>query len=193
MHTKSKFLLTGAVVAGILLIGCADRLTGRDMNFFLFYFFPISITAWYIGIRTAVTLSIMSALIWFVAIDFHNPAPHSQFVSVWNSGIRLGAFTFVAFAVFQIRLLLEQEKAAAAALRQALSEIKILEGILPICAQCKKIRNTEDNWVQMEAYISKHSGAVFSHGFCPECAKKFMEEVGLTDADIRGRSGRTKA
>ena len=191
MQSKSPLLLTGAALGGVLLIGFADRMTGRDMNFFLFYFFPVSVAAWYVGIRTAVALSILSTLVWFVAIDFQNPAPHSPFVSVWNTGIRLGAFIFVAFAVFQIRLLLEQERAASAALRKALSEIKILKGILPICAQCKKIRSTEDSWVPMESYISKHSGAVFSHGFCPECARKCMEEAGLTDSDINGESGRS--
>lgn len=191
MQSKSPLLLSGAAVGGVLLIGIADRITGREMNFFLFYFFPVSVASWYVGIRTAVTLSIMSALVWFVAIDLDGPSDHSRFVSVWNMGIRLGAFTFVAFAVFQIRLLLEQERATSAALRTALSEIKILEGILPICAQCKKIRNTEDTWVQMESYISKHSGAVFSHGYCPECARKFMEEAGPIDTDIDGESGRT--
>lgn len=57
-------------------------------------------------------------------------------------------------------------------LRQALNEIKALRGILPICSSCKKIRDDKGYWQQIEQYISEHSEAQFSHGVCPECAKK---------------------
>jgi len=50
-------------------------------------------------------------------------------------------------------------------------EIETLQGIIPICFVCKKIRDDKGYWSQVEAYISKHSGALFSHGICPECAK----------------------
>ncbi len=54
--------------------------------------------------------------------------------------------------------------------------IRILEGLLPICANCKKIRNTEDQWDQVEKYITQHSLARFSHGICPDCAKQLYSE-----------------
>lgn len=55
-------------------------------------------------------------------------------------------------------------------LGKALEEIKILKGILPICAQCKKIRNDEGYWEQVDHYLSERTGAVFSHGLCKECS-----------------------
>lgn len=55
-------------------------------------------------------------------------------------------------------------------LQQSLEEIKTLRGILPICANCKNIRNDEGYYVRIESYIQKHSEAVFSHGLCPECS-----------------------
>jgi PAS domain S-box-containing protein len=61
-------------------------------------------------------------------------------------------------------------------LRTALDEVQILRGFLPICAYCKKIRNDDGYWDQIESYISKHSQAVFSHGICPECSKKYYPE-----------------
>lgn len=64
-----------------------------------------------------------------------------------------------------------------AELRQALSEVKILSGFLPICASCKKIRDDNGYWNQIEAYISEHSDAEFSHGICPECAGKLYPEL----------------
>jgi hypothetical protein len=56
------------------------------------------------------------------------------------------------------------------------NQIKVLEGFIPICANCKKIRNTEDQWEQMEKYISQHSFARFSHGICPDCARQLYPD-----------------
>lgn len=62
-------------------------------------------------------------------------------------------------------------------LREALEEVKTLRGIVPICANCKKIRDDEGYWHQVEAYIEKHSQAKFSHSICPECARKLYPEL----------------
>ena len=61
-------------------------------------------------------------------------------------------------------------------LTKALAEVKQLSGFLPICASCKKIRDDKGYWNQIESYISQHSEAKFSHGICPECAKKLYPE-----------------
>ncbi|MBN2289732.1 MAG: response regulator [Candidatus Glassbacteria bacterium] len=58
-------------------------------------------------------------------------------------------------------------------LEDALSHIKTLQGLLPICSYCKKIRNDQNYWEQMEGYITKHSEAVFSHSICPDCYEKY--------------------
>ena len=58
-------------------------------------------------------------------------------------------------------------------LEQALAEIKILRGILPICATCKKIRDDTGYWNQIETYIRAHSEVEFTHGICPECERKY--------------------
>jgi len=54
-------------------------------------------------------------------------------------------------------------------LEEVLSQIKQLEGIIPICSYCKKIRDDHEIWQRLETYICQHSEAVFSHGICPEC------------------------
>jgi DNA-binding response OmpR family regulator len=72
------------------------------------------------------------------------------------------------------RMLELQERLAAQVeeLRQAMDHIDTLRGILPICSFCNKIRNDEGYWDRVEAYITRHSLAEFSHGICPECMKK---------------------
>jgi len=80
------------------------------------------------------------------------------------------------------RLLAEKEKEKLiASLNQALTEVKKLSGLLPICCHCKKIRDDKGYWNQIEEYIHKHSEARFSHGICQECAKKLYPDFDLYD------------
>ncbi len=61
--------------------------------------------------------------------------------------------------------------------KQLEKEKKILEGLLPICSHCKKIRDRQQNWIVLEQYIDDHSSAKFSHGICPDCAKKYYTDI----------------
>jgi AmiR/NasT family two-component response regulator len=61
-------------------------------------------------------------------------------------------------------------------LEEALSKVKTLRGLLPICASCKKIRDDQGYWQQVEVYVRDHSEAEFSHGLCPDCAKKLYPQ-----------------
>ena len=71
----------------------------------------------------------------------------------------------------------EEKSEAIIELHKALKEVKTLSGFLPICASCKKIRDDKGYWNQIEAYISEHSEAEFSHGICPECAQKIYPDI----------------
>ena len=78
-------------------------------------------------------------------------------------------FIFFGFGIFaQITM----EK-----LQKAHSQIKILTGLIPICANCKKIRDNKGSWNKLETYISNHSEAVFTHGICPECNKALYKDI----------------
>ncbi|HET7750508.1 MAG TPA: response regulator transcription factor [Terriglobales bacterium] len=76
------------------------------------------------------------------------------------------------------RRVLELQAALAsrvAQLQDALSRVKQLQGLLPICSYCKRIRDDHDYWQQVETYMSEHSEATFTHGICPECYEKFFK------------------
>ena len=62
-------------------------------------------------------------------------------------------------------------------LQRALKEVKVLRGLIPICASCKKIRNDGGFWQQLEEYLCDHSEAEFSHGLCQPCVKKLYPGV----------------
>src|SRR5713226_6813295 len=87
--------------------------------------------------------------------------------------------SFVGQAALAVRnaTLYTAEGAARQAAERALAEVKQLQGMLPICSYCKKIRNDEDSWEQLESYISHHSDARFSHGICPECRAHAAREL----------------
>jgi DNA-binding response OmpR family regulator len=59
-------------------------------------------------------------------------------------------------------------------LELALTNVKLLQGLLPICCYCKRIRNDQNYWQQVDTYIADHSEAQFTHGICPECREKIV-------------------
>lgn len=62
-------------------------------------------------------------------------------------------------------------------LETALAHVKRLQGLLPICSYCKRVRNEDDYWQQVEAYITSHSDLELSHGVCPACFERVMKEI----------------
>ena len=71
-------------------------------------------------------------------------------------------------------------------LEEALSNVKQLQGLLPICSYCKSIRNDQNYWQRVETYISDHSGVQFSHSYCPDCYGQYVQpQLDELDAKIR--------
>ena len=70
-------------------------------------------------------------------------------------------------------------------LKESLAQVKLLSGFIPICASCKKIRDDQGFWTQVESYIASHSEAQFSHSICPDCVKKLYPE--LADQLLKGK------
>jgi hypothetical protein len=74
----------------------------------------------------------------------------------------------------------EDRKNLISELQFALSEVKTLSGLLPICSICKNIRDDKGYWNKLEAYMHQHANVRFSHGICPDCAKKHYPEIDFT-------------
>ena len=120
----------------------------------------------------------VSILLVFLALTFTNEVldlPHLLFgdqATTWNQRggeICIELIIFVAVISLEIYLF-----------KKLLRRIKILEGFLPICASCKKIRD-QDQWEQIENYITKNSLAQFSHSLCPECQQRLYPELFLSE------------
>jgi hypothetical protein len=79
---------------------------------------------------------------------------------------------FVVSLFRQRRRAEQQREAVIQQLRHALAEVKTLSGLLPICANCKQVRDDRGYWNKLEVYVRDHSDAEFSHGICPVCSHK---------------------
>ena len=106
-----------------------------------------------------------------------------------QEGFRLGAVDYVTKPFrggelmarvathVSLKKALERERELRKSLEESLAQVKTLSGLLPICARCKKIRDDNGSWNQLENFISAHSNADFTHGICPECSSALYPEM----------------
>ena len=147
---------------GVLLI---DYATGKFIMFPILFVIPVMLAAWFSAKRTAYALAVVLPLGRLaIASLFDKPDPF-VFLAI-NALIRMVVLGLLAFLVARTS---RQTKELA-------QRVKQLEGILPICMFCKRIRDGQENWHPLEVYISQHSKANFSHGICADCAKKHYGE-----------------
>lgn len=82
----------------------------------------------------------------------------------------------IEMALYKYKMDKERKKLADD-LQKAMDKIKTLQGLLPICASCKKIRNDKGNWEKIEAYMRDHTGVNFTHSVCPDCSERLYPEL----------------
>jgi ligand-binding sensor domain-containing protein len=86
------------------------------------------------------------------------------------------ALAIVAVPLLRVRQLRARARELDRRVQEAISELKVLSGLLPICAWCKKVRDDRGYWNKIEAYLSARTDAQFTHGICPDCTQKVMAE-----------------
>jgi len=145
-----------------------NYLGGQDIAFPYLFLIPVALAARFNG------------RLWGIIFAIVMPATRFGFHLVWDKPLPLQEAAFNA--AIRATVLVIATILIDRVTRQA-REIRVLKGLLPICAFCKKIRTEDQKWQQMESYIVKHSEANFTHTFCPECAKKYYGEflTGQTD------------
>jgi len=176
---ESKLLLAFNTACILVLVAWLDWLVGSELSLFVLYFVPISIASWSFGVAGAVSSSLTCAAVWAGNDALSGHRHSADAIAVTNTLVRVCAFLAVGWPIQRIRQLLVSEQERTELLRRSLAELKVLEGIMPVCAVCKRIRDDEGQWIQMERYITMHSGAAFSHGYCPACARAVLVEAGL--------------
>ncbi|HTY89080.1 MAG TPA: hypothetical protein VMB80_16660 [Candidatus Acidoferrum sp.] len=177
-----EFIGDWVILAAIVtLLGYVDYLTGFEFAFFAFYFIPIIIGTWRLGLLSGILLSIVSAVAWSIADRCSGHLYSNQWYAVWNTLMRLGSFLTVTWLTAHYILLRTRYRALDDQRRQLAATVKLLEGLLPICTSCKKICDHNGTWQTLERYIATQPEAKFSHGMCPECRKLWSAAAGLSD------------
>ena len=153
------------LAAGALIVW-GDLLGG--LQFFpVLYVVPVALAAWFSGAWPAVALATI--------------IPAVRLMFAWRETAQIGAvgpFVLETLARGVVILFLGLWLARLAELERALERrVRVLEGLLPICAFCKKIRNDGGDWERVETYISHRSEAEFTHGLCPACCETHYGEM----------------
>jgi len=105
------------------------------------------------------------------------PPPSEDFMHASQTqGLVVLVFLFTLIVVYSGLLVLNTQRVEQD-LRLALDECRVLREYIPICAQCKKIRNDEGGWDSLEAYLHRRTGAQLSHGLCPDCAQDLRAQI----------------
>lgn len=103
------------------------------------------------------------------------------FIEKWESRILSLANIALKKEMDERKRIEKEREKLISELQMAMGEVKKLSGFLPICSSCKKIRDDEGYWNQIESYIRDHSEAEFSHSICPECVKKLYPDLEIYD------------
>ena len=147
----------------------------------LFKAYPHLLNSFRAGFRSMISVPLISKDEVIGALHFRSLKPNAYTELDLSLSERVGHQ--IAGAIANAKLFNEQKRAEAekekliVQLQKALSEIKQLSGLLPICASCKKIRDDKGYWNQIEIYIRDRSEAEFSHGICPDCFKKLYPDI----------------
>lgn len=119
---------------------------------------------------TMLTISQLAIVLLFLCLTLGNEIvdiPHYIFNDAPTSySQRIGEI------IIELSIFITVISIQVAILKKLYKRVRLLEGFIPICANCKKIRKSEDQWEQMERYITQHSLAQFSHSICPDCARQ---------------------
>jgi hypothetical protein len=129
-----------------------------------------------------VVLALVGVLLFFVVVRFEvfeRFSAWSRIHESWQLDEALVAIALLAFAAALYALRRWQDLKREVARRHVAEAVtERLEGLLPICAGCKKIRDGVGSWVAVEVYVSARTQAAFTHGICPECRQRLYPELG---------------
>ena len=167
-RSGTTILLVAAVL--LALIGIVDRVAPTEVAFLLFYLIPIFLITWRFNNPSGYLAGIVSAIVWGFSEYVGTGA--STWVAGWNLLVEVGLFLSFAGLVGSLHEHLIIQKNLNRRLEDVVAEVKRLSGLLPICAWCKRIRDENGQWHQMEEYIRSHADVSITHGICPDCREK---------------------
>jgi hypothetical protein len=150
-----------------VLLTIADFFSGPFIQFPVTYLIPVALASWYNGRRWGLAYAIILPLVRWSFNTVAWTIPWTMTEASINALIRIAVLSSFALIIDR----------TAVQTRMLSKHVQMLEGLLPICSYCKKIRDDSEEWQPMEQYIQARSAAKFSHGICPDCLRKQFGEI----------------
>jgi hypothetical protein len=169
-------------------LGCLLLMEGSGTAYLWMYLFPITLL-YILGTREGLRWLAVTTAVLFGCLAAGGKSSQFELMSIVEFIFTYLVISYLSYAIefsreFYYGRLAEEKKA----LEQSIKHVKTLQGLLPICASCKKIRDDKGYWNQIEVYVRDHSEADFSHSICPECFPKLYPELcDDNQTDISGR------
>jgi hypothetical protein len=172
LRSPTVIFLTAVAVLGV--VATVDAVTFYEFGFSAFYVIPVLIATWGVGTSRGLGFALLSACCWY-CVDLTSGRPLTrEFYRIWDAANHLLSFALVAVVTGRLKLAFQREQALRENLDLTLQNVKELEGLLPVCAWCKKIRSDDGYWQELESYLRPRTKADFTHGICPDCVAKEM-------------------
>lgn len=178
-----------AGMASVVLLSTAvvvDILTESRFRLGPFYLVPVLVVSWFLGRATGLFVAVVAVLLWRGVEVLVGQAPTSVLVRVLDTALHVFSFCLLSLAVAWGRNLFEREKQVSAELRITLENVRELEGLLPLCAWCRRLRNDHGYWQELESYVEQNTRAVVTHGICPECNERYFGDASLVTGSEAG-------
>jgi hypothetical protein len=164
--TKNQTLLFYWLAIALMLV-IADFFSGPFIQFPITFLIPVALASWYNGRWWGLGFAVVLPLIRF-----------SFNITVWTvpwTAVEAGFNALIRIVVLSSFALIVDRTATQTKLLS--KQVKLLEGLLPICSFCKKIRDENNEWKLVERYIMERTSATFTHGVCPECQQKHYGDI----------------
>jgi len=175
----SPVLIFLLALASLALVALAEALTPSDLGFSAFYVLPVLIATWGLGMSRGLGFAVLSACCWY-CLDLNSGRVVShEFFRAWDSFNHLLSYSLIAIITGNLKGAYLREQQLRVDRDRALENVHELEGLLPVCAWCKKIRDDEGYWQELEAYLKPRTKASFSHGICPACVQLLIRDSEL--------------
>ncbi len=164
---------------GLFSVGliALDVVTGPYVLFPITFVIPIYFASVHLGRGPGIGFASVLAACRFVTAT----TVEADFMPGWAAVVNAGINLVVLGGLVLLAVKIEEQRRALA------KRVQVLEGILPICSFCKRIRRPDGTWEQIEMYVSHHSAATFSHGFCEACGREHYPELFSVSNPPNGR------
>ncbi len=165
--------------SGVMLI---DICSPPEVEFSAFYLTPVIWLAWSRGTREGLSMAVLAGVGWYIHDLLSGRPTSSEIFRLWDALNQQVSYLLAAWVVGALRREVLVQQTLNQQLNAALSEVRELKGLLPVCAWCHNIRDDEGRWHTLEVFLSSRTKASTTHGICPSCLAKENPELGSLQA-----------